>query len=123
MYNDMCFVLVSYACGYSVLAFLGTTILIGNLFITLKNMLESIRHIEMKNAREYTSSSINKFYEVASLLECMAVADVLDFVAPFNVWAIPNTPLVKYFLPHLAGHSQSKKILRAFVKFVFVETP
>lgn len=123
LYNDVCFILVCFACGYDLIGTLGAIILIGNVLVCLFNLLKIMKHVKHKSSRLYTSSSLNKFYEVSTLLECAALSDALDFVAPFNVWIIPNNCITRYFLPNLAGKSISSKIFKACVKFIFEDTP
>jgi hypothetical protein len=57
------------------------------------------------------------------LLECVALGDILDFVAPFNISMIPNNSFTKYFFKNLAGKSISNKILNAFMRFSFEDSP
>jgi hypothetical protein len=76
-----------------------------------------------RNSRQYTSSSIKIFYKIASLLECVALSDVLDYVAPFNVEVVTNNAVTRFFIPNFAGKSISSKVFKASQNFLFEDTP
>jgi hypothetical protein len=46
---------------------------------------------------------INKFYEAAVFLEFIALGDVFDIVAPYNVVPIPNNWFWKKLMPKSCG--------------------
>ncbi|KAL4477351.1 hypothetical protein ABPG72_002345 [Tetrahymena utriculariae] len=123
LYNEACFAIVCFACGYHPIGSLMASIIAGNLLVSAFNFIKIIKHIRHKSSRLYTTSSLNKFYEITTLLECAALSSLLDFVAPFNVWIVPNNCMTRYLLPNLAGKSISNKIFKSCIKFVFEDTP
>ena len=49
----------------------------------------------------------------------MAVAAVLDNVAPFNITTIPNNAIFRYFFPSLAGRSISNGVRVITIFYIY----
>ena len=66
---------------------------------------------------------INKFYETAVILEFIALSDVLDVVAPYNVVPIPNNWFTRKFMGTNAGKSVPRKMINTGTRIFLEDIP
>ncbi|KRX09486.1 hypothetical protein PPERSA_12229 [Pseudocohnilembus persalinus] len=78
----------------------------------------------IKNSeRRISTQYINDFYCLCSHIEFNAVADVLDFIAPYNVVVIPNNCITRIILPQFYGKAINNKVLVSILTFIFEDIP
>ncbi len=75
-------------------------ILIVNLYSYIQILLKLFN--ERKRPKPGTHH-INKFYEASVFLEFIALGDVFDIVAPYNVISIPNNFFWRFIMPKSCG--------------------
>jgi hypothetical protein len=69
--------------------------------------------------KKLSTTNINDFYSISSIGRNMAVAAVLDNVAPFNITTIPNNAIFRYFFPSLAGRSISNGVRVITIFYIY----
>lgn len=100
LYSDMAFIVVCIQHNQRMLALVSIIIIstnclfhmyrYGNLLLTQWfNKLSSFNN----------NQHLNEYYEAASLLEFVALGDVLDIVSPFNVSQIPKNRFTQFVMP------------------------
>jgi hypothetical protein len=78
---------------------------------------------EKSGDRRFSTYYINKYYEIATLLEMVALGDILDSVAPYNVSTIPNNWFTKTFFPFYSGMTISNRIISSIQKLMLEDVP
>jgi hypothetical protein len=64
---------------------------------------------------------LNQMYEVSTLLEFMALGEILDVVSPYNVSHIWTNWITRYL--GIAGKTINNHILTHIVRIVFEDVP